>query len=114
MRRQRAAKGAEMFSAANGVRPLYDGLPLTSGVLGGGSADRLVPLSTGVTLPHGVVRLKLEHGVAGTAAQVVLTYPASALQASMRYHKFGSTVGNPSPNWCAFSDAQFSGDTITR
>ena len=69
-------------------------------------------LPAGVTLPHGVVRLRLELGTQGSEATVVLTYP-QALPAGTVYYKYGKTQDNPQPHWYVFPGAQVSGNTIT-
>lgn len=66
----------------------------------------------GVTMPHGVVKLRLEHGAQGTAAKVVLTYP-HALPAGTQYYKYGPTTSDPNPHWYKFDGAAISGNTIT-
>ena len=63
-------------------------------------------LPAGVTLPHGVVSLRLENGVADSAATVVLTYPQSV--AGMVYYKYDATNG-----WYVYPHAQISGHTVT-
>ena len=70
------------------------------------------PPPAGVTLPQGVLTLRLEHGQAGTAATVVLTYP-QPLPAGTVYYKFGRTADNATPHWYAFAGAAISGNTIT-
>lgn len=65
-----------------------------------------------ITLPYGVVNLKLVSGTAGTSATVVLTYPET-LPAGTRYYKFGKTLDEPSDHWYEFSGAEISGNTIT-
>lgn len=69
-------------------------------------------LPAGMTLPHGVVRLRLEHGVHGSEATVVLTYP-QALPPGTVYYKFGRTADDPQPHWYAFPGAHINGNTIT-
>ncbi len=70
------------------------------------------PPPAGVALPQGVLKLRLEHGAAGTAATVVLTFP-QALPAGTVYYKFGRTADNATPHWYAFAGAAISGNTIT-
>jgi alpha-tubulin suppressor-like RCC1 family protein len=69
-------------------------------------------LPPGVTLPHGVVNLRLELGTAGSTAQVVLTYP-EALPAGAVYYKYGPVVKNGPSRWYPFQGAQISGNTVT-
>ena len=69
-------------------------------------------LPPGVTLPHGVVALRLELGTAGSEAQVVLTYP-EALPAGAVYYKYGPVVKNGPARWYPFQGAQISGNTVT-
>ncbi len=69
-------------------------------------------LPAGVTLPHGVVALRLELGTAGSTAQVVLTYP-EALPAGAVYYKYGPVVKNGPSRWYPFQGAQISGNTVT-
>lgn len=70
-------------------------------------------LPPGVTLPHGVVRLRLEQGDLGSEATVVLTYP-QALPAGTVYYKYGRiSKTDPQPHWYPFPGAQVSGKTIT-
>ncbi len=69
-------------------------------------------LPPGVTLPHGVVNLRLELGTAGSTAQVVLTYP-EALPAGAVYYKYGPVVKNGPSRWYPFQGARISGNTVT-
>ena len=69
-------------------------------------------LPAGVTLPHGVVALRLELGTAGSTAQVVLTYP-EALPAGAVYYKYGPVVKNGPSRWYPFQGARISGNTVT-
>ena len=68
-------------------------------------------LPAGVTLPHGMVVLRLELGTAGSTAQVVLTYP-EALPAGAVYYKYGPVVKNGPSRWYPFQGAQISGNTV--
>ena len=70
------------------------------------------PPPANVSLPYGVVNLRLEMGMAGSSATVVLTYP-EALPAGTLYYKFGRTHANPTPHWYEFSGAVINGNTIT-
>ncbi len=69
-------------------------------------------LPVGVTLPHGVVRLRLEQGTQGSQATVVLTYP-QALPQDAVYYKYGKTADGPQPHWYPFPGAAISGSTVT-
>ncbi|MBN9366115.1 MAG: IPTL-CTERM sorting domain-containing protein [Comamonadaceae bacterium] len=69
-------------------------------------------LPPGVTLPHGVVNLRLALGTAGSTAQVVLTYP-EALPAGAVYYKYGPVVKNGPSRWYPFQGARISGNTVT-
>ena len=69
-------------------------------------------LPQGVTLPHGVVSLRLEQGTQGSQATVVLTYP-QALPQGARYYKYGKTRDNTTPHWYVFSGALVIGNTVT-
>ncbi len=66
-------------------------------------------LPAGVTLPHGVVRLRLERG---SQATVVLTYPQALPQGAV-YYKYGKTADGPQPHWYPFPGAAISGSTVT-
>ncbi|MBN9340706.1 MAG: IPTL-CTERM sorting domain-containing protein, partial [Comamonadaceae bacterium] len=66
-------------------------------------------LPAGVTLPHGVVRLRLEQG---SQATVVLTYPQALPQGAV-YYKYGKTADGPQPHWYPFPGAAISGSTVT-
>lgn len=63
-------------------------------------------LPAGVTLPHGVVSLRLVNGTAGSEATVVLTYPQSVQ--GMAYYKY-----SPATGWYVYPRAQISGNTVT-
>lgn len=69
-------------------------------------------LPPGVTLLHGVVRLRLNQGTQGSEATVVLTYP-QPLPPGARYYKYGRTRDNNVPHWYVFPGAQISGSTVT-
>lgn len=69
-------------------------------------------LPPGVTLPYGVVRLRLDDGNPGSSTTVVLTYP-QALPPEARYYKYGKTSDNATPHWYIFPGAQINGSTIT-
>ncbi len=69
-------------------------------------------LPPGVSLPHGIVSLRLEHGTQASQAKVVLTYP-QALPQGARYYKFGKTQDDNIPHWYVFPGAQISGNTVT-
>ncbi|MFA7607551.1 MAG: IPTL-CTERM sorting domain-containing protein, partial [Rhodocyclaceae bacterium] len=69
-------------------------------------------LPAGVTLPHGVVSLRLIGGTPGSSATVVLTYP-EALPAGTRYYKYGPTAANPAAHWYEYPHAVIDGNTIT-
>ena len=69
-------------------------------------------LPPGVTLPHGVVNLRLGLGTAGSEATVVLTYP-EVLPAGAVYYKYGPVVKNGPAQWYPFQGAQISGNTVT-
>ena len=71
-----------------------------------------VALPPGWQAPHGVVRLQLSLGTAGSSATVVLTYPHN-LPTGTRYYKYGPTAANTSPHWYEFAGAVISGNTIT-
>ncbi len=70
------------------------------------------PPPAGVTVPHGVVSLRLSGGAAGSNATVVLTYP-EALPAGTRYYKYGPTLENPAAHWYEYPHAVINGNTIT-
>jgi uncharacterized repeat protein (TIGR02543 family) len=70
------------------------------------------PPPAGVTVPHGVVSLRLSGGAAGSNATVVLTYP-EALPAGTRYYKYGPTAANPAAHWYEYPHAVINGNTIT-
>ncbi len=76
------------------------------------AASTNVPLPPGVTLPYGVVSLRLDQGVQGSQATVVLTYPQPLPQDAV-YYKFGRTADNAQPHWYPFPGARISGYTVT-
>ena len=69
-------------------------------------------LPPGVSLPYGLVELRLEQGVRGSQATVVLTYPQPLPQGAV-YYKWGRTADNHSQHWYPFSGAQINGNTVT-
>lgn len=75
-------------------------------------ANANVLLPGGVTLPYGLVYLRLEQGVQGSRATVVLTYPQPLPQGAV-YYKFGRTADNAQQHWYPFSGARISGNTVT-
>jgi hypothetical protein len=70
------------------------------------------PLPQGVTLPYGVVYLRLEHGTQGSQATVTLTYPQPLPQGTV-FYKFGRTADDHAQHWYEFPGAQISGNTVT-
>ncbi|MCO4094759.1 MAG: IPTL-CTERM sorting domain-containing protein [Acidovorax sp.] len=56
--------------------------------------------------------LRLEQGVQGSRATVVLTYPQPLPQGAV-YYKFGRTADNAQQHWYPFSGARISGNTVT-
>ena len=90
-------------------------LPQNNWVITGASTATVASqaaLPAGVSMPHGVVKLKLEHGAPGSAARVVLTYP-EALPADSKYYKYGPTASDSNPHWYEFAGAEISGNSIT-
>ncbi len=69
-------------------------------------------LPQGVTLPYGVVNLRLALGTPGSTATVVLTYP-EALPPGTVYYKYGPTKDKAAAHWYPFSGARIAGNTIT-
>ncbi|UJB65120.1 IPTL-CTERM sorting domain-containing protein [Acidovorax sp. YS12] len=76
------------------------------------TASTGTPPPPGVTLPHGLVRLRLELGAKGSAATVVLTYP-QPLPPGAVYYRYGKTADDPQPHWFPFPGAVISGNTVT-
>jgi hypothetical protein len=76
------------------------------------AASLATALPPRVTLPHGVVSLRLTDGMPGSNATVVLTYPEN-LPAGTRYYKYGPTADNPAHHWYPYPGAVISGNTIT-
>jgi len=69
-------------------------------------------LPAGVTLPYGLVSLRLESGSPGSEATVVLTYP-QPLPPGARYYKYGKTRDDGSAHWYPFPGAVIAGNTVT-
>jgi uncharacterized protein DUF4347/fibronectin type III domain protein/exosortase sorting signal-containing protein len=69
-------------------------------------------LPANVSFPHGLFDVTLNAGTAGSAASVVITFPATLPPGSV-YWKYGRTAGNPVPHWYVFPGAVFSGNTVT-
>ena len=69
-------------------------------------------LPQGVTLPYGVVNLRLALGTPGSTATVVLTYP-EGLPPGTVYYKYGPTKDKAAAHWYPFSGARIAGNTIT-
>ncbi len=70
------------------------------------AVEAVAPPPPGVSFPHGVTSFRLIGGDSGSAATVVLTYPA-ALPAGGAYYKHGPS------GWYVFPGAVIQGNTIT-
>lgn len=97
-------------------QPLVVAPPSNGWVLDSASTQTVAsigtPLPNGVSMPHGLVNLRLVGGASGTSTSVVLTYP-QVLPAGARYYKYGRTATNPQPHWYEYPGAAISGNTIT-
>ena len=69
-------------------------------------------LPPGYQFPHGLFKVRLINGTAGTAATVTLTFP-SPLPAGTVYWKYGPTLSNSTPHWYIYPGAVISGATVT-
>ncbi len=76
------------------------------------AADMGEPPPTGVTLPYGLLELRLQRGTPGSQATLVLTYP-EPLPPGAVYYKFGRTADDQRPHWYPFPGAHISGNTVT-
>lgn len=70
----------------------------------------IMPL--GYQFPHGLLKIRLINGTAGTAATITITYP-SPLPSGTVYWKYGPTMSNTNNHWYVFSGAVISGNTVT-
>ncbi len=78
----------------------------------GNAASPATPPPAGVTFPQGLFDIDLTTGTAGSAATVVITYPA-AIAAGSVYYKFGPTAANTTPHWYIYPNAVIAGNTVT-
>jgi hypothetical protein len=108
-----APNGSTATGSGTGRAAISGGNWVVDAANSGFVATSTVPsLPPGYTFPHGLLKLKLTTGSAGSTATVVTTYP-TALPAGTVYWKYGKTTSNPTAHWYQFAGAAIAGNTVT-